>query len=347
LTEECTTTKIRAKIYPENADLQELTWRVTDDAGVDSTFAAIRWEKGNSEEAIIEVKGDGAFRVRCMCKNGKQQGYGLISVLEYKAEGLGVRNLNPYEFLSASLFSATGGLIGNGNERGISTQRDGISWVAYENLDFGEFGSDEVEIPVFSFGGDTPFTFWEGIPHAEGSRIIGTKDYTLPSVWNTYIPDTFKLNKRLKGITTFGVELDRKIHMKGFQFVKQEKAFAKLYAGEADVIYGDSFKRQGNAVCGIGNNVTLVFDGMDFGETLVSSLVIRGRALHEVNNIRLLTEWEDGRTEQESLEFFHTEEMTEAEFNIAPRHGKVKVSFVFLPGSAFDFEWFMFLNKTI
>ena len=166
LNEECTTTKIKAVIYPEQADCQELVWRVTDDAGVDSTFASIRWEKENSTEAVIEVKGDGTFRVRCMCKNGKSA-FDLISVLEYRAEGLGRRNLNPYEFLSASLFSATGGVIGNGNERGISTQRDGVSWVAYDHLDFGEFGSDEVEIPVFSFGGATPFTFWEGIPHAE------------------------------------------------------------------------------------------------------------------------------------------------------------------------------------
>ena len=342
LTEECTITKIRAVIYPENADNQELVWRVTDDAGVDSTFATIRWDKNNSKEATIEVKGDGNFRVRCMCKNGKQRSFALISMLEYRAEGLGVRNLNPYEFLSASLFAATGGLIGNGNERGISTQRDGLSWVAYDNLDFGEFGSDEVEIPVFSFGGATPFTFWEGIPHAEGSTIIGTKDYTLPSVWNTYIPDTFKLNKRLRGITTFAVELDRKIHMKGFRFTKQEKAYAKLFAAEADAIYGDSFEKQGTAICGIGNNVTFVFENMNFGDAVAKKLLICGKTPHEVNNIRLLTEWEDGRKEQESLEFPHKEEAAELSFDIAPKSGKAKVSFVFLPGSAFDFEWFKF-----
>ncbi len=342
LTEDCMISRIKAVIYPADADAQELTWRVTDDAGVDSTFANIRWDKENSGEAAIEVKGDGAFRVRCMCKNGKNA-YALISMLEYRAEGLGVRNLNPYEFLSASLCSATGGQIGNGNERGISTQRDGISWVAYDNLDFGEFGSDELEIPVFSFGGATPFTFWEGIPHAEGSRIIGTKDYTLPSVWNTYIPDTFKLNKRLRGITTFAVELDRKIHMKGFQFVKQEKAYAKLCAAEADTIYGDSYEKRGSGIYGIGNNVTLVFDGMDFGENYAKKLVICGKTPHEVNNIRLLTEWEDGRKEQESLEFPYAEEAVEITFAIAPKNGRARVSFVFLPGSAFDFDWVQFM----
>ena len=342
LNAECSSTKINAVIYPANADVQDLTWRVTDDAGVDSTFATIRPEKDNPRQATVEVKGDGNFRVRCMCKNGKQKAFALISVLEFKAEGLGVRNLNPYEFLSASLFSATGGQIGNGNERGISTQRDGISWVAYDNLDFGEFGSDEVEIPVFSFGGATPFTFWEGIPHAEGSRIIGTKDYTLPSVWNTYIPDTFKLEKRLRGITTFAVELDRKIHMKGFRFTKQEKAFAKLFAAEADTIYGDSYEKRGQEICGIGNNVTLAFERMDFGETGATKLVICGKTSHEVNNIRLLTEWEDGKQEQESLEFVYSEKFTETVFEIIPKAGRTKISFVFLPGSAFDFRWFRF-----
>ena len=327
LREECTTTKIKAVVYPANADMQELIWRVTDDAGVDSTFASIHWEKENSTEATITVKGDGSFRVRCMCKNGKQA-YDLISVLEYRAEGLGVRNLNPYEFLSASLCSATGGQIGNGNERGISTQRDGVSWVAYENLDFGSFGSDEVEIPVFSFDSLTPFTFWEGIPHAKGSHIIGTKDYTLPRVWNTYIPDTFKLDKRLRGITTFAVELDRKIHMKGFQFAKQEKAFAKLYAAEADTIYGDSYEKQDRAICGIGNNVTLVFESMDFGDKGIEKLVICGKTPHEMNDIRLLTEWEDGRKEQEALQFTYAEEATELIFDVAKKTGKAKISSV-------------------
>lgn len=340
LTEGCTTTKVRAVIYPESANAQELVFRVTDDAGVDASFACIRQEKENPGEAVVEVKGDGAFRVRCMCKNGKKS-YALISTLEYRAEGLGIQNLNPYGFLSASLFSATGGQIGNGNERGISTQRDGVSWVAYENLDFGDFGSDEVEIPVFSFG-ETPFTFWEGIPHAEGSTIIGTKNYTLPSVWNTYIPDTFHLNKRLRGITTFAVELDRKIHMKGFRFLRQEKAYAKLLAAEADSIYGDSYKTEGNSINDIGNNVTLVFENMDFSEKAAEKLVICGKTPHEVNTIRLLTEWEDGKKEQESLEFPYTEQQQELVFDINPKSGRVKISFVFLPGSAFDFAWFQF-----
>ena len=130
--------------------------------------------------------------------------------------------------------------------------------------------------------------------------------------------------------------------MKGFRFTKQEKAFSKLFAGEADAVYGDAFERQERSVCGIGNNVTLVFENMDFGETGTAHLTICGKALHEVNNIRLLTEWEDGRKEQESLEFFHADESVEVVFDMIPKCGKTKISFVFLPGSAFDFAWFQF-----
>jgi beta-galactosidase len=161
-------------------------------------------------------------------------------------------------------------------------------------------------------------------------------------VWNTYIPDTFKLNKRLRGITTFAVELDRKIHMKGFQFAKQEKAYAKLYAAEADSIYGDSFEKQEKTITGIGNNVTLVYEGMDFGENGAGKLVICGKTPHEMNDIRLLTEWEDGRKEQEALQFPYSKDYNELVFAITPKAGRTKISFVFLPGSAFDFAWFRF-----
>jgi len=55
-----------------------------------------------------------------------------------------------------------------------------------------------------------------------------------------------------------------------------------------------------------------------------------------------LAEGEDGRKEQEALEFTHAKEAAEMTFEISPKSGKVKISFVFLPGSAFDFEWFQF-----
>ena len=37
-------------------------------------------------------------------------------------------------------------------------------------------------------------------------------------MWNVYQPDTFRLDKRLTGVGSFAVELNTKVHIKGFQF---------------------------------------------------------------------------------------------------------------------------------
>ena len=130
--------------------------------------------------------------------------------------------------------------------------------------------------------------------------------------------------------------------MKGFRFEKQEKAYCRLDAAEADRIYGDSFVVEQKEVRNIGNNVTLIFEHMEFSGEGAITLAIYGKTAHEVNDIRLLTEYEDGRTEQEALTFTYSEEQKELQFAVSKKSGKAKVSVVFLPGSAFDFSWFRF-----
>ena len=58
-----------------------------------------------------------------------------------------------------------------------------------------------------------------------------------------------------------------KVHIKGFTFTRHSRAWDTLAAGACDAVYGDSFTRDGSRVLGIGNNVSLLFDRMDFGET--------------------------------------------------------------------------------
>lgn len=337
---ERTELNVEVKTYPENASPKKIVWRVCDDAGVDSLFAFIKQDEEDMKKAVVTVKGDGNFRIRAMCENisGSLE---ILSQVECMAEGIGTLCMNPYNFIYASQCTLSKA-IGNGNERGISTSRDTNSYVVFENVDFGKFGSKEVTIPVFSFGGIVPFKFWEGIPYEKGSRVIGELDYTLPGVWNTYVPDTFTLNKRLKGITTFAIELtNTKVHIKGFSFTKEEKAYAKLYAAEADAVYGDSYQVEGDCVNGIGNNVTLVFEDMDFGDSYADCICIKGYTPHKVNNIRLLSET-DADSVQETIEFPYTEGKWDLKFKIKKKTGKQRISFVFLPGSAFDFESFYF-----
>lgn len=335
--------EVKANYYPQSADQQEFTWRVTDEAGVDCPYAEVKWYPQNSTYASVRTKGDGKFQIRCMCRNGRNHD-SLLSIIEGSAEGFGTLNLNPYDFLSASLYTSKGGAIGNGNERGISTSRDSASWVAFENLDFGAFGSDEVTIPIFSFGGEVSLVFWEGIPHQPGSRVVGNSVYTKPSVWNTYIADTFHLDYQLRGITTFAIELTTKIHIKGISFTKQYKAFAHLYAAEADKVYGDSYVTEGKSIMGIGNNVTLVYNDMDFTQEACSAITVTGYTPHIKNTIQIVCEMGASRT-QEVIEFPHTEMVESISFPVIRKNQKMKVSFIFLPGCAFDFESFQFESE--
>lgn len=333
--------EVSLKVWPENAAPRKIVWRVCDDAGVDSLIAEIQQDEQDLTKAVIRAKGDGYFRIRVMCENvpGALE---ALSQLECSAEGLGTVLKDPYGFIYASQYDVEQ-LTGNGNERGISTSRDGNSFVVFKDVDFGKFGSDEVTLPIFSFGGDVPIRFWEGVPYEEGSRIIKETEYTLPGVWNTYVPDTFNLGMRLKGIKTFAMEFMTKIHLKGFSFTKKQKAYTYLSAAEADAVYGDMYKVEENSIHGIGNNVTLVFEDMDFGEDYAGYIKIKGYTPNAVNNICLLCKDENGE-EQEALEFLHTNETQEILFKIKPKMGKCRISFVFLPGSSFDFEGFCFVK---
>ena len=57
--------------------------------------------------------------------------------MEFVVDGLGKAFTNPYEFVSAGLYDYSKGEIGNGNEHGVATSRDGESRVGFQCLDFG------------------------------------------------------------------------------------------------------------------------------------------------------------------------------------------------------------------
>src|SRR5699024_1622442 len=235
--------------------------------------------------------------------------------------------------------------IGNGNERGISTSRTGRSWVLYNDIDFGPDGSDKVELPIFSLDGEpTPIRFWDGEPYVMGSEMIGERIYHKPKMWNVYQPETFRLSKRLTGIGSFAVELNTKVHIKGFQFYPHSRAWDTLAAGACDAINGDSFTRAGAQVLGIGNNVSLVFRRMDFGEEGCRGVRLRGRSPLPANTVHLLFEGEGAAlpTERRVVEFGPQSEWGEQSFTFAPVTGRRQVTFLFLPGTQFDFDSFTF-----
>jgi beta-galactosidase len=329
---------VEACILPENATDKELIFKAVNDMGVDSNLVTLE-QKEN--KVLLRALGDGDFRLRCMSKSGTEK-IRLISQLEFQIEGMGQAYLNPYGFISGSQYTAVKGEAGNGNERGVATARDGETVVTYGNIDFGPVGSAEITVPIFALTDDAyPIQIWEGIPGEEESCLLGEVVYQKPSIWNVYQPETWKLNKTLKGITSISFLLRQKVHIKGFSFTEREKARMKLQATEADAVYGDSFIRTPQGIEKIGNNVSLVFSHMDFKEKGAERLRICGRAPEGKNTVHV--RYFNGEEEiKQIVEFARCKEWEEQEFTLQPVAGKWDVTFVFLPGSCFDFKWFQF-----
>ncbi|MCC8182337.1 MAG: DUF4982 domain-containing protein [Clostridiales bacterium] len=341
LTPEHPEVEFAVRLRPENASYHDLEWRITDDGGITAANASLELLDEAGTHVRVRGLGDGSVRVRCSCKNGKEMPQ-IISQLELEIQGMGQLNPNPYDFITGSRYDESFGDVGNGNERGVSTSRTGRSWVAYCGLDFGRDGSDTVDIPIFELAG-LPVTirFWKGIPDAPGSEMIGERVYHKPTRWNVYQPETFHLDQRLTGLATFGIELGSKVHIKGFQFQRQSGAWERLWAVDCDMLYGDSYHRTDDAVEEIGNNVSLVFRGMDFGERGFTRLTVRGRTALENNTIHVCFD-SNGESQRRILEFTHQPDWGEQTFDLEPVYGMQDVTFLFLPGSSFDFKSFQF-----
>lgn len=331
---------VRATLYPENTSYRNVEWAVVNNAGIESNIAKV---EADGLEAKVIALGDGEFLLRCMSKNGTNKTK-LISQLEFKAVGLGTAYKDPYGFISGGLYDYSKGEVGNGNERGVATSRDGETQVGFRNIDFGPYGSDTITIPIFALSNE-PYSLqiWEGMPDEPGSQIVADVVYQKESKWNTYQAETYRLSKRLRGITSICFVLHQKVHIKGFSFEKQNRANEQNFVVDCDHIYGDTFTRMENSIEGIGNNVSLEFDDMDFTTEGTTKLVIYGHSPIDKNTIHIRFAGDEGEHTQ-IVEFTQSEGYEEREFELERITGKRKVTFVFLPGSQFDFGWFRFMR---
>lgn len=330
---------VEAEIEPKEATDRQLIFRVVDEHGVDSNLVKLLVQ---GHTAQLQAMGDGSFYLRCMSRSGTD-GVRVISQLEFTVEGMGQAYRNPYELISGSLYTSYQGEVSNGNERGVATARDGETVVTFGNIDFGPVGSDEITMPIFALTSEEyPIRIYEGVPGEEGCQPLADVVYQKPSIWNTYQEETYSLAKRVTGINTISIAVHQKIHLKGFVFKKLQKAWLSLNAEEADSVYGDTFTKEEHAITGIGNNVTITYTEMDFGEEGTAGVRICGRAPESSNSLHI--RFLQGEEESKQLvEFPMCGEYTEKAFSLTPVKGKWDVSFVFLPGSCFDLQSVQFL----
>ncbi len=329
----------------------------------------------------VEAIGDGSFTLRCEAKSGRDV-VGVMSTLDFEVTGLGTAFLDPYGFIPGSLYTSYVGQIGNGNDHGVASAKGEETLISYSGIDFGKDGSDTITVPIFTLNDDAyDIEIWKGIPGEEGAALLKKAVYQKKTIWNVYQEDTWKLSEKLTGVQTISFKVFNKFHIKGFSFEKKLRAFEGIRALDADSIYGDSFEKTEDNVERIGNNVTLGFDEVDFGyvkgsdsknldaksidaekssavEEMTSAcelggvrtITICGRTRNTANTIHLRfkkcaddIEYVNSVTEaQEIFEFPQSSDYTEVTFPIAPRQGKWDLSFVFLPGSDFDFKSFRF-----
>jgi Carbohydrate binding module (family 6). len=121
-----------------------------------------------------------------------------------------------------------------------------------------------------------------------------------------------------------------------------DRAFEKLCASDNDEIYGDDYKVEGQQITDIGNNVIITFRSLDFGSEGTYGITIKGRTPNSSNSIQIRFTDENGDQITQMVEFPQSFEHTERSFQLDAIKGKNDVSFVFMPGSRFDFDWFRF-----
>ena len=334
---------IAAEVFPPNATYSDLYWRLTDSAGIDSTLGTLTVHEGGKSCSIIP-KGDGEVYIRCSAKNGKEH-FDFISQRMIQIAGMGKPFLDPYSFISGGLCSQSNVELTNGNERGVATLRGKESHVGFADLDFGEYGSDEVTLPLFPLESNPfPIEIWEGMP-LDGGKLICTVTYDKGSVWNTYQEVTYKLPRRLRGVTTVCFVFRQKVHVKGFRFTKLEKAFQKLYATENNMIYGDSYTITEEAVEKIGNNVSLIYKNMDFGTAGTDKVELCWRSSQEKNSVQFVFSDENGEEIRKMIEVPQSENYQSAAFSFNQKiMGFKTLSLVFLPGCSIDLAWLQFIR---
>ena len=348
-TNDCRETEVRVSVLPKNSSYKDdIEYRVTNVQGIASALGEI--VSADGEKLTLRCKGDGEFYLRALCKNGTDK-YHVLSAVRFAGDGLGSAVIDPYERVPGGLYTVKSGSVESGFDRGAAfagglngmSGKIPESWFGFENADFGKIGSDTVTLDIFA-NTDKPvgIKFFDGIP-GDGGELIGEFEMCRPPVWMVYQPETFKLNKVLKGIRTFVIMSSHSYDVGGFAFKRPVKERAELCAADADSIFGDKFTRLADSVEDIGNNTVLCFGEFDFTEYPPKKIVITGRSELSMNSIHVIFGGGDGNTETRVLaEFAGSSEYTERSFDLSGINGLRIVSFAFLPGSDFDFKSFRF-----
>lgn len=326
---------VEAIVLPQNATDVQLDWKPMMLEGVTSDSATLKVSADGRSAEVFGLS-DGSFRLTCTANN--QSVYPqIISELEFDVKEFGTASRSPFSLIEACKCTSSSKPVELSFDGGAFTHNEKTSF-SFERVDFGTDGADTFEVPIFSFDTEFKFEIYDG--DAESGTRLMECDYKHPSIYNTYNSNTWVLPRRLFGMHTITLVFYTGLSVQGFYFKKEAKAYSKLNALDATLVFGDAFKKNENSIDEIGNNVVLEFDAMDFGDKAASKITICGKP-HVHNTIHVKFSNENG-DQNDIVEFDASDIPVEKTFDIRGVSGKNKVSFVFLPGSNFDFHWFKF-----
>ena len=329
------TAVITVRLLPENSTYRDITWKCVRDTGVEINFASIEWD---GEKAVVTALGDGEFIARAFLNNGAPQPQ-ICCDVPFTVTGLGAATRDAYSFISASQLdesNVTVNLIEDGAIGGFF----GRTVMTYKNVDFGKTGCDKLYMHIGTCF-DMPVEVWDGIPGEENAVLISDIRFENNGHWCGFAGQVFDV-ARLTGVHTISIVIDAGVIFGGFEFTEINRAYDCNMAGACDSIYGDDYTLNGLAVENIGNNVIINFDALDFGEDRAHSITISGFTPNPSNAVQLRYTPQGGEQTSVLLEFKNTVGSSEQHFDIPELKGVHDISFVFLPGSKFDFEWFRF-----
>ncbi|MDX9915246.1 MAG: glycoside hydrolase family 2 TIM barrel-domain containing protein [Sphaerochaeta sp.] len=326
---------VRATILPTGASDTALCWRLTDRLGVDTPLATFTEGDGGGSLAI-EPRGDGVVTVRCATRNGRGH-IDFYSRLEVPIDGFGTPHRDPYSFVWGAWYDRSTQELTEGNERGVATLRDRESRVSFADLDFGSWGSDELTIHLFPLEGD-PFEF----DIKEGEELLLRARWQKGTIWNTYQQETYTLKRRLRSVVCLTFVFQRKVHLKGFHFHRQAKAYARLPFSACTSIIADDYRITDGEIHHVTNNATIRFEEMDFLEG-VAALWLRYRSTDPQTLLQVHFE-QDGRRQSNALALGAAPTWSEATYPLTTAtFGPCSVSLQLLPGATIDLAWLQFI----
>ncbi len=331
---------IGAKILPLGSTYTagDVGFKVITEAGVETNIARV--ETVPDKTVLIPVA-DGSYRLRAYCKNGTEYEE-VISELEMSNSGFGQASFDPYgKMVYASLYTRASHPLQNVFEGGVITPADGDSVVEFDNVDFGGAGSDEIRVGLYLNSSESiPFDITD-----DCGNLIGSFVFDLPPWWNHYQYQSYKLSKKLRGTKNLRFIFHMRVSFQGFQFIRSTRVNELIPATENSRIYGDSFTvfEDGGCIKRIGNNVTVEFNGFDFGEEGVCEVEIRGMSRNKNDTLHLRFVTPDGQDNQ-IVEFEGTDAPVTRRFKLSRICGKADVRLVFLPGCDFDLYSIKFIG---